>query len=260
MDETNLAALTANHLQLSHQRVLITAQALEAAFEPFLAAIDQPSIDGFNTFLVAQAARAQGMVVAFSGLGADELFYGYGHMGLPKPLQRLACRRIPASGLTPWRKHSLLRQRAERCGSAGASIEECSTYMADTLLRDSDAVTMAQGLEPRAPFLDPDLIAFAKTKSAAEHLMAGPKTLLREQAKALLPTEILQGPKRGFNLPLTPWLISNKRFSPRRLVHKLAQIDIPAQAIWRSWYLMQLSPRRYASYWRWVVLSEWISV
>jgi len=260
VDETNLAALTANHLQLSHQRVLIGAQSLEAAFEPFLAAIDQPSIDGFNTFLVAQAARAQGMVVAFSGLGADELFYGYGHMGLPKSLQRLACRRIPASGLTPWRKHSLLRQRAERCGSSGASIEECSTYMADTLLRDSDAVTMAQGLELRVPFLDPDLIAFAKTRSAAEHLMAGPKTLLREQAKALLPTEILQGPKRGFNLPLTPWLISNKRFSPRRLVHKLAQIDIPAQAIWRSWYLMQLSPRRYASYWRWVVLSEWISV
>ena len=258
VDETNLAALTANHIQLSHQRVLITAQALQAAFEPFLAAIDQPSIDGFNTFLVAQAARAQGMVVAFSGLGADELFYGYGHMGWPKPLQRLACRRIPASGLTPWRKHSLLRQRAERCGSAGASNQECSSYMANTLLRDSDAVTMAQGLELRVPFLDPDLIAFAKTKSAAEHLIAGPKTLLRQQAQALLPAEILQGPKRGFNLPLAPWLSSNNRFCPSRLVYKLSQIGIPAQAIWRSWYLMQLSPRRFAPYWRWVVLSEWL--
>jgi asparagine synthase (glutamine-hydrolysing) len=42
-----------------------------------LAAMDQPSIDGLNTWFVAAAAREAGMKVALSGLGADELLGGY---------------------------------------------------------------------------------------------------------------------------------------------------------------------------------------
>ncbi|MEN9877144.1 MAG: hypothetical protein RLZZ158_183 [Cyanobacteriota bacterium] len=258
VDETDRAARTAAHLGLLHRRVAITAPALEAAFDPFLEAIDQPSIDGFNSFLVTQAARANGMVVAFSGLGADELFYGYAPMAWGSSRRRLACRRIPASGLAPWTKRRLLAERARRCTGGVALAEECQGYLQDTLLRDSDAVTMAQGLELRVPFLDPDLVAFARQHSPAEHLAAGPKTLLRQQAQALVPAEILQGPKRGFNLPLAPWLSSDARFDPRRLMGRLGPLGIPAQAIGRSWALMQLTPRRWAPYWRWVVLSEWL--
>jgi len=258
VDETDRAAITAAHLGLLHQRVLITANELQAAFDPFLEAIDQPSIDGFNSFLVTKAARASGMVVAFSGLGADELFFGYAHMAWRSQRRRLACRRIPASGLAPCTKMRLLQARADRCGSGGASNEETAAYLQDTLLRDSDAVTMAQGLELRVPFLDPDLVAFARRHCAAEHRAAGPKTLLRQQAQALVPAEIQRGPKRGFNLPLAPWLNCDPRFDPRRLMARLRPYGIPSQGIWRSWALMQLTPRRWAPYWRWVVLSEWL--
>ena len=42
-----------------------------------LRAMDQPTIDGLNTFLIARQTRAAGIKVALSGLGGDELFAGY---------------------------------------------------------------------------------------------------------------------------------------------------------------------------------------
>lgn len=54
-----------------------TAEEVHEGLHEFIDAIDQPSVDGLNTFLVARAARAQGLSVAVSGLGGDELFAGY---------------------------------------------------------------------------------------------------------------------------------------------------------------------------------------
>jgi asparagine synthase (glutamine-hydrolysing) len=257
VDETDLAGQTAAHLGLQHQRLEIGPAQLTAAFDPFLQAIDQPSIDGFNSFLVAEAANRNGMVVAFSGLGADELFYGYKHMAWPQARRRLACRRIPASGLAWFAKRRLLQQRLQML-PATASGQELEGYLRETLLRDSDAVTMAHGLELRVPFLDPQLVDFAQGRSAAEHLRHGPKTLLRQVAAPLLPAAILQAGKRGFNLPLAPWLLQEPRFAPQRLLLRLQPLGIPASALWRSWALLKLSPRRWAPYWRWLVLAEWL--
>ena len=266
VDETDLAAKTAHHLGLTHQRIAIGPLQLEQSFYGFIEAIDQPSIDGFNTHLVTQAARAQGMVVAFSGLGADELFGGYSHMQEGSIEQQLQARRIKLNGLQTHRRQLLEQARSNGCPQQ-LSLADCSTlelkgYMHDTLLRDSDAVTMAQGLELRVPFLDSDLADLALSIPAKVHRAEGPKTLLRRLAKEELPEEILNAPKRGFNLALAPWITQNPRFAPARIWELLNQQPLPfhlsRRSFWGSWFLLLLSGR-YKPYWRYVVLAEWLA-
>lgn len=77
LSELALASETAERFGLHHTRVDITVRDAEAAMPQWLAGLDQPSLDGFNVFLISRAVRAQGIKVALSGQGGDELFGGY---------------------------------------------------------------------------------------------------------------------------------------------------------------------------------------
>lgn len=77
-DESSLARRTAEHFGARHTEWLMTPEEGKAEIPLFLEAMDQPSIDGFNTWCVSKLARREGMKVVLSGLGGDELFAGYG--------------------------------------------------------------------------------------------------------------------------------------------------------------------------------------
>lgn len=76
-DESPLAARVANHYGTHHHRRLVSEQEFHQDLPDILNAMDQPSIDGLNTWFVSKAARELGLKVAISGLGGDELFGGY---------------------------------------------------------------------------------------------------------------------------------------------------------------------------------------
>ena len=76
-DESDRAAALARHFGSRHVLLQLTAARAAELLPTFLAAVDQPSIDGFNTFCVSQLAAEQGLKVVLSGLGGDELFGGY---------------------------------------------------------------------------------------------------------------------------------------------------------------------------------------
>ena len=99
-DETGLAKLVANHLHTRHQTRWVKASEFSADYQNMLAAMDQPSVDGVNTYFVAKATAETGLKVALSGLGGDELFAGYpSFSGIPRLVRALAPMRIvPALG------------------------------------------------------------------------------------------------------------------------------------------------------------------
>ena len=95
-DESPLAADIARHLDVKHECVVLPAGDMDSEIDRFLAAMDQPTIDGFNTWLISRAAAGAGLKVALSGLGGDELLGGYGSFSHVPDLRTRAAR-------TPWR-------------------------------------------------------------------------------------------------------------------------------------------------------------
>jgi len=76
-DESPLAEQLAGQLGTRHATVMVRKEDFEEQRHRLLTAMDQPSFDGINTWFVARSAAAQGIKVALSGLGGDELFASY---------------------------------------------------------------------------------------------------------------------------------------------------------------------------------------
>ncbi len=76
-DEVPIALEVAARYGTRHTTRIVTRAEFEADLPLIVEAMDQPSIDGINTWFVSKAAHELGLKVAISGLGGDELFGGY---------------------------------------------------------------------------------------------------------------------------------------------------------------------------------------
>src|SRR5207244_12652578 len=84
-DEAPLAAHVAERYGARHIVRRVDEREFRADLPAVIEAMDQPSIDGVNTWFVAKAAKEAGLKVALSGLGGDELLAGYpSFMDLPR--------------------------------------------------------------------------------------------------------------------------------------------------------------------------------
>jgi len=77
LDERELAASAARIYGTRHHEIQLDIEEIRLRIPEAIAAMDQPTIDGINTYLVSEAARRAGLKVAVSGVGGDELFGGY---------------------------------------------------------------------------------------------------------------------------------------------------------------------------------------
>jgi asparagine synthase (glutamine-hydrolysing) len=76
-DEAPLAELVARQYGVRHSIQELTLADFRAELPRIFAAMDQPSVDGLNSYFISKAAHDLGLKVAMSGTGGDELFGGY---------------------------------------------------------------------------------------------------------------------------------------------------------------------------------------
>jgi asparagine synthase (glutamine-hydrolysing) len=316
--ESAYAETVARRYHTDHHSILVTEEEILAKLPRALQAMDQPSIDGVNTFIVSEAAANAGLKVALSGLGGDEVFAGYGFFrtiarderlrqrvkAAPATLRRATAAAIGvvATSNRAVKLGSLLRgdhldehsvrlhrrlftveQRrallpvgqdailshsewidrlALNCANADpvnqASALELGGYLSNTLLRDTDAMSMAHSLEVRVPLIDHKLV---------ERMLAipGQFKLRRKEPKWMLvdaagdlPREIVDRPKRGFELPFKHWLPGALRDQVENTLRSAILADFLNQsAMQESWRGFLDGRIAWSRVWSFYVLGEW---
>ena len=334
-DEGAAAREVAAHCGTRHKDIPLDSDAIVRRIEEALGALDQPTMDGINTYFVSWAAREVGLKVALSGLGGDELFAGYTNFAdtarmqslirtawfVPNVLRRALAPIVawtagyqtsPDRGrkavgawispdalphpyfftrtLFPVRQIELLTEprfrastvnadgvtlnptwlgwleraanEARNWGStAGTAWLEMRTYMASTLLRDTDSVSMSRSLEVRVPLLDTPLVEFVQAlPEAARQKPDAPKALLVAAMQDVLPPSVLGQRKRTFTLPWEAWLRGPLRPRLEASFAELAGALVPylhKDGIRNVWNAFLDEKTSWSRVWSLFVLNEW---
>jgi len=76
-DESDIAKLVSARFQTEHTNVVLNGNVFLDQLENAINALDHPSGDGVNSYVVSKVTRSYGIKMAMSGLGGDEVFGGY---------------------------------------------------------------------------------------------------------------------------------------------------------------------------------------
>jgi asparagine synthase (glutamine-hydrolysing) len=327
-DEAQYSREIARRFDSEHHEIPVSERDLLAVLPEALCAMDQPTIDGINTYVVSARTRAVGVKVALTGLGADEMFAGYSNFRRVPRMERFSKR---TRSLPGWARRPLSSSVALLAGKGdrGRKLAELTTvqdaelhpdfvhpyflarmlfgaaergalfsiahgkvpqlsldrmlqdgvtdsqsldpvnrvsylesrfYMRNTLLRDSDCMSMAHGLELRVPFLDRALVE-ACFRIPGDRKLQGssPKNLLLGSLGVELPKEIVNRPKRGFTLPFERWLRGEMRpvVEDALLKSNWDQTGINPNAVGEVWKRFLTGETSWARPWSLFVLKRW---
>jgi asparagine synthase (glutamine-hydrolysing) len=136
------------------------------------------------------------------------------------------------------------------------------SYLVNTLLRDTDTMSMRNSLEVRVPFLDTPLVEYVlRLPESVKRGAGGQKALLVEALGNLLPEEIANQPKRTFTFPWEYWM--RGKFGDRVAAglgdwapSLGASLDRRfAQTVWRNFLGDKTT---WSRPWSLYVLNEWV--
>ncbi len=142
------------------------------------------------------------------------------------------------------------------------SYLEARCYMLNTLLRDSDFMSMAHGLEVRVPLIDHQLARRILALPGSWKLDSEtPKPVLVRALGGLLPDKIVHRPKRGFTLPFERWLRDALRPVVEESLRKIGDgalgTLISERAAWRVWEDFIAGRTSWSRPWSLYILQCW---
>jgi asparagine synthase (glutamine-hydrolysing) len=155
-----MAALVARHYGCDHHASTLTGDAFRRELPRALEAMDQPSLDGLNSYFVCKAAAELGWKVALSGTGGDELFGGYSTFRIIPRVVRMfgAFRHMPRVAAAFARLQPAMAQSGARFSPKTAyTLKYCTSY--------EGAYLMKRGL-----FLPDDVASVVGDEMACEGL------------------------------------------------------------------------------------------
>jgi len=159
-DEAPLATVVAQQYGVPHTIRDLTLADFRAELPRIFAAMDQPTVDGLNSYFISKAAADLGLKVALSGTGGDELFGGYtSFRDIPRwmPITSVLSR-IPGLGEGVYRLNSALARRSRHVSpKMGEILRHGSSYAGAYLVK-------------RGRFLASELPAVLGSEIAAEGL------------------------------------------------------------------------------------------
>jgi len=158
-----------------------------------------------------------------------------------------------------------MEDAARRAGRLDAftalSYLESRSYLPNTLLRDTDAVSMSHSLEVRVPLLDHRLVEFvAGLPEEVKRRRGVSKALLVEALGDLLPAHVARQPKRTFTLPWEHWLRGALREKIAQGLEQPAEAlrsALDSQAVRAVWQDFLAGRTSWSRPWSLYVLNEW---
>ena len=142
------------------------------------------------------------------------------------------------------------------------SYLESRNYMQNTLLRDSDVMSMAHGLELRVPLIDHRLAEKLFALPGSWKLSKStPKPLLVGALHGTLPDEVVHRPKRGFTLPFERWLREQLKSEVEKTLRRGADGRLAAvldtKAVQQVWGDFLNGRTSWSRPWSLYVLERW---
>ncbi len=297
LDETKFAATIANRYRLEHHQIWLRDEEVVAHVPQAVEALDLPSADAVNTYLVAGAVARAGIKVVLSGLGGDELFGGYRAFKLLPWAVRLA----PLLGLAP---NSMKRRfggkRAQELLARKRSLREryrtLRSYWSVDDLRDLGVPPAGHNGErsglDRLPLRsqisvfemteymrnvllrDSDAMSMAHSVelrvpflnyALAQYCVRvgaathGHKWMLLEATRDLLPAATRRRRKHGFVLPMDSWMRGSLQSYVRDGLEKIADSRLlPCVDFNRMLEAYTARQLPWSRLWQMVALGHWV--
>jgi len=260
-DEFRYSDIIAEHFGTVHHQIRVDSrERLLPSLPSCIAAMSEPMVshDCIGFYLLSEEVSKRVKVVQ-SGQGADEVFGGY-HWYPPlldaaagvDDYARLFCDRdhdgfLAAAG--PAMRNGdhageFLRQ-AFAVPGADRTIDralrlDTTVMLVDDPVKRVDNMTMAWGLEARVPFLDHELVELAARIPAEHKVGGGGKHVLKQAARRVVPSEVIDRPKGYFPVPALKYIqgdtlehvrdILNDRRARERGLFDTAWLDSRLQA------------------------------